>query len=191
MKTTGTALVVYESWFGNTASVAEAVSSGMTAEGAHVECVDVGAAPRGALDFDVVVVGAPTHALGLSRASTRDDAVRRGGGPMDTSYGMREWLDDLPDSARGRVCAAAFDTRADRARRIPFAAARAARRRLRKKGYHLLSSPTGFLVTDTAGPLLEGELDRAAAWGREIADLTQNHLAALNAAARASAPAAH
>jgi hypothetical protein len=41
--------------------------------------------------------------------------------------------------------------------------------RLRKKGGSLVAPPEGFYVAGTEGPLLEGELDRAAQWAREMA----------------------
>ena len=41
--------------------------------------------------------------------------------------------------------------------------------RLEKKGGQLAVPPEGFYVTDTEGPLVEGELERAAEWARKIA----------------------
>jgi hypothetical protein len=40
--------------------------------------------------------------------------------------------------------------------------------KLRKKGGELIIAPEGFFVKDVEGPLKEGELERAAAWAREI-----------------------
>jgi hypothetical protein len=37
-----------------------------------------------------------------------------------------------------------------------------------KLGGHELIEPEGFFVTDTEGPLKEGELERAAAWAQSI-----------------------
>jgi hypothetical protein len=42
--------------------------------------------------------------------------------------------------------------------------------RLQKKGGNLAVPPEGFYVGGTEGPLLEGELERAAAWAREVAE---------------------
>lgn len=183
------ALVVHESWFGNTAAVADAVAQGLSREGFEVACVDVARAPRGELTYDLIVVGAPTHAFGLSRIATREDAVERGAKASDAAFGIREWLEQLPQDDTG-ICAAAFDTRADKARRLPFAAAPAARRRLTKHGYPLIGDQVGFLVEGTAGPLLEGELERARAWGREVGVATRDHLARHGAAGGAAQPAA-
>ena len=73
------ALVVFESMFGNTEKVAGAVARGLQLEGVDAGLVEVHAAPhRLAADLDLLVVGGPTHAFGMSRASTRADAVRQG-----------------------------------------------------------------------------------------------------------------
>ena len=60
-------VVVYESLFGNIRDVAEAVAAGIVAAspGARVDCRSVDALPSLA-DVDLVVVGGPTHALGLT-----------------------------------------------------------------------------------------------------------------------------
>jgi menaquinone-dependent protoporphyrinogen IX oxidase len=71
--------VVYESWFGNTRRVGEAVAKGFREEGAEVVVlsVDDPLPPFG--EFDLVVVGAPTHVHGcrfssraLLRRASRD-----------------------------------------------------------------------------------------------------------------------
>ena len=72
------ALLVYESMFGSTSEVARAVREGLTAEGVDVALHEVRSAPAAAdADFDLLVVGAPTHAFSLSRPTTRRDAVPR------------------------------------------------------------------------------------------------------------------
>ena len=79
---------------------------------------------------------------------------------------MREWLTSLPAAQRGRR-AAAFDTRLPS--RLAGGAARSAARELRKHGYQLATKAEGFVVTGTEGPLRDGELDRARAWGAGLA----------------------
>jgi hypothetical protein len=166
-------LIVYESMFGNTAEVAQAVARGLAARGdVEVEVRAVGIAPeRVGDDVDLLVVGAPTHAFGLSRPSTRADAAGRGAtvepGP---DGGVREWLDrQRPVTGRlHRPLAATFDTRVHRPL-LPGSAARAAGRRLRRLGYRVAARPTSFWVRGTAGPLRSGELDRAEEWGAELA----------------------
>jgi len=72
------ALVVYESLFGNTEGVAQAITRGLSAH-LDVEMVDVTKAPSTITDpFDLIVVGGPTHAFSMTRQSTREDAFRQG-----------------------------------------------------------------------------------------------------------------
>lgn len=170
-KPTRHVLLVFESMFGSTAQVASAVADGLVAEGCTVEVHEVTDAPTAAqAEFDVLVVGAPTHAFSLSRPSTRAEAVRQGA-PSDAAVtGLREWLGTLGgrDEARHRP-AAAFDTRVTRVRNLPKAASTRASHLLHRHGYRLVSKPTPFLVEDVKGPVLPGELDRAHAWGRALA----------------------
>jgi len=165
------ALVVYESMFGNTRAVAEAVAEGLRVEGLDVTLAHVHDAPAGQCDCDLLVVGAPTHAFSLSRPSTREDAVRQGApATAAAGTGLREWISALKQSAGDDTrTAATFDTRVTKVRRIPKAASTRAARLLSRVGFRLVSRPTGFLVSDTAGPLEAGELERATAWGRSVA----------------------
>lgn len=164
------ALLVYESMFGCTAEVASAVADGLAATGFTVEVHEVRHAPTAAqAEFDLLVVGAPTHAFSLSRASTRADAVRQGAPDEVAATGVREWLGTLGgrEESRHRP-AAAFDTRVTRVRNLPKAASTRAAHLLRRHGYRLVSRPAPFLVEDLKGPLAAGELDRAHAWGRAV-----------------------
>jgi hypothetical protein len=63
---------------------------------------------------------------------------------------------------------AVFDTRIQKARRLPGSAAAKAAKLASRLGY----APAGrqsFFVSDTSGPLLPGELERARAWGAQLA----------------------
>src|SRR5690242_18310306 len=105
------ALVVYESMFGNTREVAEAIAAGIR-NAMEVETVEVGAAPAEVPEgIDLLVVGGPTHAHGLTRHRTRNDAALRApAGVISPTIGVREWLEALPPT-RVPMTAAAFDTR--------------------------------------------------------------------------------
>jgi hypothetical protein len=158
------ALVVVESVFGNTRRIAEAISSGLSAQ-IDVRLVDVAEAPTELAEVDLVVVGGPTHAFGMTRPSTRRGAAEQTGSRVAAAeIGLREWLGAVP---AGTGDAAVFDTRAARPR-TP-GASRGAARRLKRKGYHLITRPETFRVTGTEGPLCDGELDRARAWGAALA----------------------
>lgn len=157
--------VVYESLFGNTARIAQAVADGMRK---HFDVELHGVAdslwPEGT---DLLVMGGPTHAFSMSRATTRDDAVKQGA-KADPSIGLREWLDQLPDG--NDTPFAVFDTRVEIVRRMPGSAAKAAAKVARKRGYQPLTRPESFYVQDTPGPLLEGEEQRAEVWGAQLAE---------------------
>ncbi len=158
-------LVVYESMFGNTQTVARAVADGLSTH-ATVDLVEVGSAPAALpTGLDALVVGGPTHAFGLSRASTREDAARRAHAPLVSGgVGIREWLDGL---RTGGIDAATFDTRV-RWPRVPGGAAHAAEKRLRQMGFRIVASAETFWVRGTPGPLYDGEVDRARRWGERL-----------------------
>lgn len=162
------AVVVYESMFGNTESVARSIGAGLAPYG-EVEVVEVGDALPQIADDDLLVVGGPTHAFGMTRENTRQDArTRTTHEVVSQRRGVREWLALLPGAqARAPVSVAVFDTKVHKARRLP-GAARGAAKALQKRGYRPLSVQS-FYVDDVEGPLLEGELERAAAWAATLA----------------------
>jgi hypothetical protein len=76
------ALVVYESLYGNTRKVADAIAEGLR-DAAHVDVVAVSDASASSLaSADILVVGGPTHIHGLtstlSRKGANDDAGKKG-----------------------------------------------------------------------------------------------------------------
>lgn len=165
------ALVVYESMFGSTQKVAEAIGQALSQHGT-VRVVEVGSllAEEGGRvvphDVDLVVVGGPTHTFGMSRASTRAEAVRKHGAVISTGGGVREWLDGvrLPPG----VAAAAFDTRVGTMRLAGGAAAKGIDKWLQRLGARTVSGPTSFLVQGMTGGLLDGQLAKASQWGNTL-----------------------
>ena len=165
--------IVYESMFGNTETLADAVAAGMRDQGAVVEVLRAGDARDHDLrDVDLLVLAAPTHALSLSRASTRADAVEQGADAANAATGIREWLAGVEAAAgtRERPPVAVFDTRARIARHWPGAAARSTSRGLRRQGFSVVDRAS-FYVDDVTGPLLEGEVERARIWGHHVASV--------------------
>jgi hypothetical protein len=79
---------------------------------------------------------------------------------------MRRFIDDLPAGEGQKV--ACFDTRFHRSVILTGSAARTMARKLRSRGYELVSAPESFFVLDMKGPLAEGELERATAWGAAL-----------------------
>ena len=167
---TQTALVVHESMFHNTATIAEVVAAGLTAEGMSVTCVDVAdAPPLATVDVDLLVIGAPTHAFSLSRPGTREEAVRQGAPAAHARTGVREWLAQAPSPPARAGLAAVFDTRVAKVRKLPKAAATRGGHLLKRLGFTLVQRPEPFLVEDTKGPLIDGEVERASEWARGLA----------------------
>ena len=173
------ASVVYESIFGNTHQVAEAIAAGIREAdpSARVTVARADTAkPDEAAQAGLLVVGGPTHILRMSSPRTRQQglqAAQKTTGqphhdlePGAAGPGMREWLLALPPAQPGRR-AAAFDTRLPS--RLAGGAARSAARELRKHGYQLAAKAEGFVVTGSEGPLRDGELDRARKWGAGLA----------------------
>jgi flavodoxin len=152
------ALVVYESFFGNTEKIAQTVGSALGLTGADImRVIDV---KSGQLDgVELLVVGSPTRAFQP--------------GP-DT----KAFLKRLPSKSLIGKKVAAFDTRAEMTDKTPgflkfmagvFGyAAEPVSKQLVKKGGMLAQSPAGFFVLDSEGPLKDGELERAAEWAKGI-----------------------
>lgn len=167
------AVVVYESMYGNTHQVADAIGAGLEAA-FDVSVVPVAqASPALLADADLVVVGGPTHAHGMSRGSTRKAAAETAGKPdshldMDPDAqgpGLREWFGSLD---RYPVKAAAFDTRVHGPAALTGRASKGADRLLRAHGFEAVAQPESFLVTREN--LLEPrEIARAREWGAKLA----------------------
>lgn len=161
------ALIVYESMFGNTETIARAVAEGLTPT-VQVELRAVSDAPLEVPgDVDLLVLGAPTHAFSLSRPNTRMEARRQGATKGDAVLGMREWL--AAAHPRGSVAAAAFDTRVAKVRHLPGSAARKVAQILMRRGFGQIVARESFYVADVGGPLLGGEEDRARRWATSLA----------------------
>jgi flavodoxin I len=141
------ALVVYDSTYGNTAKIAQAIGEAIGCQVVRAGEVD----PADLQAFDLLIVGSPTN----------------GGHPTEA---IRDLLQASP--ALDGVSVAAFDTRTVTVwnRILPFcyAAPRIARS-LEKCGGKLVVPPEGFVVLGLKGPLREGELGRAAGWAKAIA----------------------
>jgi hypothetical protein len=161
------ALVVYESFFGNTEQVAQAIAKGLSEHG-DVEMVEVTKAPTELTEpIDLIVVGGPTHAFAMTRESTREDAFRQGATQGSTTVGVREWLEHLHRGKHAELVAT-FDTKADKVRHLPGSAAKGAANAVHRLGYKTAVKPMSFYVAGVTGPLLDGELGRAQAWGERL-----------------------
>jgi flavodoxin len=174
------AIVIYESLYGNTATIARAIAEGL---GQDTEVFSTAQVPAGVLgEIDLVVAGAPVHSLSLPTEKSRDWARTGNMGPNgiapDLSHpSMRSWLSGL---AKGSGCSAAFDTRVNAW--YGRGAARKIQQTLKSAGYRPLVRPRGFYVSGhpirptTDGTLVEGELDRARAWGVSLAQTMEREI---------------
>ena len=168
MSATPRALVVYESMYGNTARIAEAICTGLR-ESIQAEMIPAyRAAAEVPGDVRLLVVGGPTHAFSMSRESSRQEAKNQHEVVMPIDIGIREWLAKLAGSPGPRdVDAATFDTRIAKVRRLPGSAARSAAKLLRRMGFRMLTSAS-FFVDETTGPIRDVEIERARRWGEEL-----------------------
>ncbi len=163
-------LVIYESMFGNARTIAEAIADGATPYG-MVETVEVSQAPLAiSEEFDLVIIGGPTHAFGMSQEKTRADSARKIDRPLvSREIGIREWLETA--TLDGHVHAAAFDTSTDKPRWLGFIGSAAGKieKRLKRLGFTIAAPPGNFYVTDILGPLKDGEIQRAREWSHQVA----------------------
>ncbi len=140
-----TALVVYDSTYGNTEKVAQAIGQAVAGKVRRVGQVS----PSDLKEFDLVIIGSPTM----------------GGRPTEAIQALLKAVGPALKGAN----VAAFDTRLTSkwVRIFGYAAPRIAGS-LKEMGAALLGSPEGFFVLGKEGPLKEGELERAAAWAKGI-----------------------
>ena len=160
-------VVLYESLFGSTRTIAAAVAEGL-GRGGDVRLVRFGDASDDVTEgVDLLVLGGPTHAWGMTRENTRQQPHADG-----YAIGAREWLDAWRPGRR--VLAATFDTRLDKPKWLTGSAAKRMAGRLERGGCELAAPPESFLVEGTEGPLKRGEEERARSWGEQLALLTRS-----------------
>lgn len=157
------ALIVYDSVFGNTEQIAQAMGNALGSQ-AEVNTLRVGdVKPEQLMGLDVLIVGSPTRGFRPTPA-------------------ISNLLKNIPKKGLKGVKVAAFDTRISMndidSRILPplvkvFGyAAKPIADRLKKKEGELAIPPEGFFVEGTEGPLKEGELERAADWAKQIMSLS-------------------
>lgn len=145
------AFVVYDSAYGNTKTIAEALASGL---GSNAAAVPVDRFNAGSVQpGDLVVVGSPINGWRPTPKITLA-------------------LADLAARGLAGVGAAAFDTRLKLF--IHGDAAKKMSRALKDAGASIVAAPMAFYVKGSEGPLLKGEVDRAAAWAKKLLDGLQD-----------------
>lgn len=147
-------LVLYDSYFGNTAKVAKAIGEAIGAVTKKVDDVQ----PADFEGLQIFIIGSPTRAfrptqkvqillqeqkgkLAGVRGSVFDTRI-----PIDkTNSGFLKFMIRLFGYADSKMAKA-----------------------YQKTGATLALEPTGFAVVDSEGPLADGELERAVAWAEAI-----------------------
>ena len=143
-------LVVYDTQFGNTEKIARAIGNGLGDAGlvriapvAEAEGIDL-------TGVDLLVVGGPTQGH-RARQSLRDYV----------EHFSRETLQHLS--------IAAFDTRLAWPLFLSGSAANTIDHIIQRKRLRLAVPPKSFIVSESEGPLADGELERATEWAKGLA----------------------
>jgi flavodoxin len=155
------ALIICDSFFGNTEQIAQAIGNALGSP-EYVEILRVGnVKPEQLTGLTLLIVGSPTRGFRPTPA-------------------INNLLKSIPKNGLKGVKVAAFDTRftMDEIESSVFIlpilvniygyAAKPISDRLEKKGGELIIPPEGFFVEGMEGPLKEGELERAADWAKRI-----------------------
>lgn len=149
-------LIIYDSVFGNTGKIAEAMANALEEH----------------LDVDLRLVGEvfPEHLDGV-KTLIAGSPTRQ----FKATGALDQFLKQIPAGTLEGIQVAAFDTRltpedvaknkflAIMVKFFGYAAEKIAKQLIHLGGKEVVS-PQGFLVTGVEGPLVEGELERAANW---------------------------
>ena len=166
-------VVAYESMYGNTREIAEAIADGARRV-SEVTLVAAAELPHTSLaEVQLLIVGGPTHIHSMSGPRTRTAAVEAAAKPgaalrveADAAGpGLREWFATSPAMP---TFAAAFDTRMRGPRVLTGSAARHIARKLKRNGAYLVLPAMSFLVRRD-NHLVKGEVSHAREWGERAA----------------------
>jgi flavodoxin I len=142
------ALVIYDSKYGNTEKIAKAVAEGIGEDVTVMKAEEADVTNLGF--YNLIIAGAPTQ-----------------GGQYTAA--MQQFLNKIPGNALKVKQVAAFDTRLKTklVKLFGYAAGRI-EKKLAEKGGNVVAPAEGFIVKGAKGPLLDGEIERAAAWAKSI-----------------------
>jgi len=143
------ALVVYDSQYGDTQRIAQAIADTLGEFGeARALRLDP-AHPVELQGVDLFILGCPTQGWRPTPA-------------------IQSFLEETSSEELRGLGGACFDTRFRLPRFMTGSAANVMAGKLREKGVSLLVAPESFFVKGTEGPLREGELERASMWARTL-----------------------
>ena len=138
-------LVVYDSYFGNTEKVAETIAKELGEDSKVIRISDL--EKKDLKGIDLLVLGSPI----------------RGWQPSENT---KAFLDSLDSKDLEGVKATAFDTRVKLF--IHGDAMNKMAKKLKSVGAEIAVAPQAFYVSGQEGPLLDGELEKAAEWAKSI-----------------------
>ena len=143
-------LVLYDSMYGNTERIAKAMTKALEEFGPanalrvdHAQLNDMGG-------VGLLMIGCPTQAWQLTPA---------------TRTFIKLILNDVP----AQFAVACFDTRLNKPKWLTGSAADGIAKQVKKIHVAQILPPESFLVASKEGPLVQGELERAVAWARDLA----------------------
>ena len=147
-------VIIYDSMYGNTEKLAKAIAGAFP--NGEVEIIRAGESNYVPEDTGLFIIGSPTQ----------------GGRPTKP---VQDFMDKMSLTSNVNLKVAAFDTRLANKLVVIFGyAADKIANNFKKNGITLIIPPEGFIVKGAKGPLKEGELERAAGWGKELADKMKN-----------------
>lgn len=159
-------MIVVESCFGNTPTVAQAIAAGLarTLGQDAVTVVRSGEAPHELpAGVDLLLVDAPTDDYSIPKEATRGQAVEKGATGYDR-VGIREWIERV---TRAGLRVVTFDT-SIKTRFMLGSASKAAAKARKKRGFGKVERGQSFYVAGTGGLLLDGEKQRAEDGGVQL-----------------------
>ena len=152
-------LVAYDSDYGNTAKVAEAISVALKAYGDSTAKQISKIKTNDLKNISLLVLGSPTQGGQATKPT-------------------QQFIDELTAETLSDLNLAVFDTRFEineqvlplrlLMKTIGYAAPKMAKA-VQKKGGQLISEPKGFIVTGREGPLKDTELASAKSWATTLA----------------------
>ena len=149
------AVVVYDSQYGNTEKLAQALARGMESGGIDAECIKVNMVDvKQMVHYDLIAVGGPTHIAGVSKP-------------------MKKFLEDLRTVDLKGKRGFCFDTR-NESRFNAFDINSAGKRiegKMKRMKVEMLKPKVSVIVEGREGPLEDGASKRFEDVGRELAEL--------------------
>ena len=141
-------LVVYDSYFGNTAIIAETIAQELNSEHIKVHSFNTDTINK----YDCIIVGTPTRAFKATKEITKlVKKIER----LDVKIALfdtRMNVDEV-DSKLLRFLTSKFGYATDSLEKI-----------LKKNNISLAAPSNAFYVQDSEGPLVDGEIERAKEW---------------------------